>query len=183
MTRAMPLRPLLVSLLLAGAPAAAQTSALKGHNTAQPIDVAADRIEVRDADSQAIFSGNVAIRQGAMTLDAASVKVFYTRAGDAPEISRLDAQGGVKLTSPSETATARYGIYDVTTRQITMVGDVVLTRGTSLLKGQRLAIDLASGRSTLDGAGGGSAPGQPPAAAGSGRVTGRFVVPQRTPSK
>ena len=170
---------LLFACLLAAAPALAQDSALKGHDSNAPIDVSADRIEVRDADNQATFSGAVSIRQGTMTLDAASVRVFYTRTkSDAPEISRMDAQGAVKLTSPSETATARYGIYDVAQRQVTMVGDVVLTRGGNVLRGQRLAIDLDSGRSTLDGAG---APGVTPGAGG--RVTGRFVVPQRTPPK
>ena len=170
----MPLRAVLLPLLLLAGAAAAQVSALKGHNTNAPIDVAADRIEVRDADNQAVFSGNVSIKQGAMTLDAATVKVFYKRAAGDPEISRIDAQGAVKLTTPSETATARNAIYDVTARQITLIGDVVLTRGTSLLRGQRLAIDLTSGRSTLDGAGTG-ATGTAPAS----RVTGRFVVPQR----
>lgn len=171
----------LLLLCLASAPAMAQDSALKGHNINAPIDVTADRIEVRDADNQALFSGAVSIRQGAMTLDAASVRVFYTRTkADEPEISRIDAQGSVKLVSPSETATARYGIYDVTQRQVTMIGDVVLARGGNVLRGQRLAIDLNSGRSTLDGSGAPAAPGAP---ATGGRVTGRFVVPQRTPPK
>jgi lipopolysaccharide export system protein LptA len=172
-----------LTLVLFAVPAAAQTSALKGHNTSAPIDVSADRIEVRDADKQAIFSGSVSIRQGGMKLDADTVKVFYTQAkAGSPEISRLDAQGNVKLVTATETATGRYGIYDVTRKTITLVGNVVLTRGGSVLNGQRLAIDLASGRSTLDGAGGGTGkPGE--AAPASGRVTGRFIVPQRTPPK
>jgi len=46
-----------------------------------------------------------------------------------------------------------------------------------VLRGQRLAIDLATGRSTLDGAGNAAKPGAAPG--DTGRVTGRFVVPQR----
>ena len=144
----------LFAALLFVAPVAAQVSALKGHSTNAPIDVAADRMEVRDTENQAIFSGNVSIRQGGMTLDANSVTIFYKRGtGSSPEISRIDAQGAVKLVTASETASGRYGIYDVTAKTITLVGNVVLTRGGSVLNGQRLAIDLASGRSTLDGAG------------------------------
>jgi lipopolysaccharide export system protein LptA len=171
-----------LTLVLVAAPALAQTSALKGHNTSAPIDVSADRIEVRDTDKQAIFTGRVTIRQGGMTLDADSVKVFYTQPkSGSPEISRLDAQGNVKLVTASETATGRYGIYDVARKTITLVGNVVLTRGGSVLNGQRLAIDLASGRSTLDGAGGTAKPGEP--ATAGGRVTGRFVVPPRAATK
>lgn len=175
-------RPLAVLLaLLLAAPATAQrapaggglgTSALRGHDTQAPIDVDAARIEVRDADSQAIFTGDVKVRQAQMRLDADSIRVFYERAaGDSLAIRRLDAQGNVRLTSPSERATGRYGIYDVDRRQVTMIGDVVLVRGDNVLRGQRLAIDLGSGRSTLDGAGAAGQPG--------GRVTGRFVVPPR----
>ncbi|RKH74980.1 OstA family protein, partial [Corallococcus praedator] len=75
----------------------------------------------------------------------------------------------------------RYAIYDVTQKQITMIGDVVLNRGASQLRGQRLAIDLDTGRATLDGAGGAARPGAAPAPGG--RVSGRFVVPPRPPAK
>lgn len=169
----------LLTVLLCALPATAQVSALKGHSTNAPIDVAADRMEVRDTTNQAIFSGNVAIRQGDMTLDADSVTIFYKRGtGTNPEISRIDAQGSVKLVTASETASGRYGIYDVVAKTITLVGNVELTQGGSVLRGQRLAIDLASGRSTLDGAGA-PAKGNAPATS-SGRVTGRFVVPPRS---
>ncbi len=173
--------PLILAVLLAAAPLAAQTSALKGHNTDAPIDFDAARIEVRDQDNQALLSGDVKIRQADMTLDADSVKIFYLRPKTGePSVRRLDAQGNVRLVSPSEKATGRYGIYDVEQKQITLIGDVVLNRGESQLRGQRLAIDLASGRSTLDGASGGGAKGAP---ATGGRVSGRFVVPPRTPAK
>ena len=173
-------RAALLLLFVAGG-AAAQTSALKNHDTDAPIDFDAARIEVRDRENQALLTGDVKIRQGRMTLDADSVKIFYSRPvrGD-PSVRRLDAQGNVRLVSPSERASGRYGIYDVTEKQITLIGDVVLNQGDSQLRGQRLAIDLDSGRSTLDGSSRGGTPGSP---ATGGRVSGRFVVPQRTPTK
>jgi len=166
---------------LLAVPAASQTgggglasSALARHNTKAPIDIDAARIEVRDRENLAIFSGNVTVRQAEMTLQAGQLRAFYERGqGSALEILRIDAEGGVNLTSPSERARSAYGVYDVEDRQLTMIGDVVLTRGDSVLRGQRLAIDLESGRSTLDGAATGGATG-----AGT-RVTGRFVVPER----
>ena len=52
-----------------GALAQAQepVSALKGHNSNAPVDVAADRIEVQDRTDRAIFAGNVRVRQGELT--------------------------------------------------------------------------------------------------------------------
>ena len=167
-----------ILMLMLASPVAAQTSALAKHDVDAPITVDADRLDARDADSQALLTGSVRITQGTMTLNADQVKLFYTRTGGKdPQINRLDAQNHVVLTSPSERATGRYGIYDVAQRQITLVGDVVLTRGESVLRGQRLSIDLDSGRSTLDGAGSGGSKTVP--ATGGGRVSGRFVVPPR----
>jgi lipopolysaccharide export system protein LptA len=171
---------LLVLALLAAAAvgqASAQTSALRGLDTGAPIDVDAARIEIQDADNQAIFSGDVIIRQGKLTLKSDTVKVSYTnKAGAGPEMQRLDARGNVVLISPSERATGNTGIYDVSGRLITLVGNVTLDRGGSKLQGQRLVINLGTGQTSFDGRAGAS-----PAASGTtpGRVTGRFLVPEK----
>ena len=175
---------LLAALLpLAAVPAqtSAQTSALKGLDTGAPIDVDAARIEIQDAANQAVFSGAVVIRQGKLTLNADSVKVLYSRdkAGN-PEMQRLDARGHVRLVSPTERATSNIGIYDVAAKIITLTGNVTLDRGGSNLAGQRLVLNLVNGQTSFDGRGGGTAaaPGTTP-----GRVSGRFIVPQRPAKK
>lgn len=148
-------------------------SALKRHDTNATIDVDADRIEVRDRENLALFQGNVKVDQADMTLEANTVRVYYDRGeADALTILRIDANGNVRLTSPSERAVGNYGIYDVRQRQITLVGNVRLVKGESTLNGDRLQVNLDSGVMRLDGA---------PAIAGqsSNRVTGRFVVPPR----
>ena len=168
-------------LALASVPVAAQTSALKGLDTGAPIDVDAARIEIQDNANQAVFSGDVVIRQGRMTLNADTVKILYTRKGDAsPEMQRLDARGNVRLITPSEKATGNIGIYDVPAKIITLVGNVTLDRAGTKLRGERLVINLVSGQTSFDGRSGGNAarPGT-----NSGRVTGTFTVPQRTPPK
>lgn len=150
-------------------------SALKGHDTDAPVDVAADRIEVQDRADRAIFSGSVQVRQGDLALDAARLTVAYSNRGGI-EIDRLDASGGVTLRSPSETARGQYAIYDLNSRLITMLGGVTLTRGQSEVRGGRLVLDLNTGRAVLDG-GTGGAPGT--VSREDGRVTGTFTVPQR----
>jgi lipopolysaccharide export system protein LptA len=156
-----------------GSPTLAQesVSALKGHDPDSPIDVAADRIEVQDRSDRAVFAGNVHVRQAALTLDTARLTVAYTSGGGV-QIRRLDASGGVTVKSPSETARGNFGIYDLDRKLITLVGAVQLNRGGSQINGQRLVIDLNSGRAVVDGG---------PAGVGQsgGRVTGHFTVPKR----
>jgi lipopolysaccharide export system protein LptA len=147
-------------------------SALRGHDSNAPIDVAADRIEVQDRADRAVFAGNVKVRQDELALDTARLTVAYSSGGGI-QIRRLDAAGGVVVRSPSETARGNFGIYDLDKRLITLVGAVQLNRGGSQVMGSRLVIDLESGRAVIDG-------GAPGVGQSGGRVTGHFTVPKRT---
>ena len=149
-----------------------QVSALKGHDSNAPVDVTADRIEVQDRDDRAVFAGNVKARQGALTLETARLTLAYT-SGPGIQIRRLDASGGVVVTSPSEVARGNFAVYDLDRKLITLVGDVRLARDGSTINGSRLLIDLNSGRAVIDG-------GAPGVGQSGGRVTGHFAVPQRT---
>lgn len=146
-------------------------SALKGHNGNAPVDVTADRIEVQDRADRAIFAGNVHVTQAELTLDTQRLTVAYSSAGSI-QIQRLDASGGVVVTSPSERATGDFGVYDLNRKLITLVGNVRLNRGDSQIIGSRLVIDLDSGRAVIDG-------GPAGVAQSGGRVKGHFTVPKR----
>ena len=160
--------------LLAGsalAQSGGQVSALKGHDSNAPVDVDADRIEVQERADRAVFAGNVRARQGNLTLQTARLTLAYT-AGDGIQIRRLDASGGVTVTSPSETARGNFAVYDLDAKLITLVGDVRLARAGSTINGSRLLIDLNTGRAVMDG-------GAPGVGQSGGRVTGHFTVPQK----
>jgi lipopolysaccharide export system protein LptA len=147
-------------------------SALRGHDSNAPIDVAADRIEVQERADRAIFAGNVKVRQASLSLDTERLTVAYSSGGGI-QIRRLDAAGGVVVRSPSETARGNFAIYDLDKKLITQVGDVQLNRGGSRVMGSRLVIDLDSGRAVIDG-------GAPGVGQSGGRVTGHFTVPKKT---
>lgn len=169
-----------LSLIALSAPALAQgLSALKGHNSNAPIDISSDHIEVQDRADRAIWTGNVHVVQGDMTMDAARMTVAYVHATTPnanPQIQRIDASGGVTVVSPSERAKGDYGIYDLNRRLITLIGGVSLVRGGNTVNGARLVIDMNSGRATVDG----SAVGGGNTSAAGGRVTGHFTVPKRS---
>jgi len=154
--------------------AAAQDSisALKGHDSKAPIDLSADRAEAQDRADRAIFAGNVVVRQGELTLRTTRLTLAYA-SQNGIDINRIDASGGVTVTSPSEIAKGDFAVYDLEDGLITMVGNVRLERGGSYLSGGRLTIDLDTGRAVMDA--GLRGVNQP----GGGRVTGRFTVPKR----
>jgi lipopolysaccharide export system protein LptA len=166
---------------LAGATAAlalgsqAGAQAIAGFNSNQPVNYAADRIELQDKQKRVILSGNVQIDQGDLRLTAARTTVAYLSDGGL-KIQRIDATGGVVVTRGNERASGAAGVYDFNRRVIVLSGGVALRRGTDTLNGGRLTMDLKSGLSTVDG-GGGRGPGA--TRNGSGRVTGTFTVPKK----
>lgn len=173
------MRALLPFAVLLAAPAIAQ----QGHNARAPIDFGADQIQLQDRANRAVLTGNVAVRQADMTLNAQRMTVAYTGqvVGGNPQVSRLDASGGVTVRRPDQTARSRYAIYDLNRRVITMLGAVSLTQGANTINGGRLTINLDTGRAVIDGssvAGGSGASGGSVQQRG-GRVTGTFSVPDR----
>lgn len=174
------MRAVIALVLLVSAPAVAQ----RGHNTNAPIDFGADQIQLQDRANRAVLSGNVAVRQAEMTLNAQRMTVAYTGQviGGNPQVSRLDASGGVTVRRPDQTARGQYAIYDLNRRVITMLGAVTLTQGSNTVNGGRLTINLDSGRAVIDGSsvtGGAASTGEPGVERRSGRVTGTFSVPNR----
>ncbi|MCE3006366.1 MAG: hypothetical protein LW853_05990, partial [Rickettsiales bacterium] len=153
-------------LLLLAASALAQTTPLK-MDSKQPIEIASDLLEVLQNEKKAIFSGNVIATQGTIKMRAASMTVFYREEQPAtgaatPEartpadsealgkgIYRIDADGNVIFTTPTETAQGAKAIYDVDKQTITLSGQVTLTRGKNILKGTAMTYNLATGRSIL----------------------------------
>jgi len=142
--------------------------------------VNADHIEVQDKAQRALLQGKVSARQGAMTVTADRADVLFSGSAvnsgsTPPEISQIRASGNVVVTRPGENATGAFAIYDLNKRNITMIGNVVLNRGTNTVRGGRLVINLNSNAATLDGGG----PKLGTTKSG-GRVSGVFSVPKRT---
>ena len=166
---------IVLSLALAGA-ASAQTA----HNSGAPITFDAAHIELQDKANRAILSGGVVVRQAAMTLKAARMTVAYTGQviDGSPQISRLDAAGGVTVTRPDQTARSNFAVYDLNKRVVTMLGAVTLIQSGNTISGGRLTINLDTGRAIIDGSsvGGG---GAGTTTSSSGRVSGTFSVPKR----
>lgn len=120
-----------------------------------PIHIEADRLEVRDEDKVAIYAGNVRVRQGETVLMTAQLRVYYTgnAAGAAPgsSVSRIEARHRVIVRSGSRTATGDSAVLDMAADRITLTGNVVLTEGDNIIRGEKLVVDLKSRTARMEG--------------------------------
>ncbi len=159
-------------------------NALQGfsQNRDQPVKIQAASLEVREKDKQATFSGDVHVINGDTELRCRSLVVFYDddnnasaknmKAADpgpsgARQIKRIEAKGGVSVVQKEQNAAGDTAIFNMRDNIVTLTGNVVVTRGQDILRGQRLVVDLTNGVSKMD----------------QGRVEGLFQSGPRTPEK
>jgi lipopolysaccharide export system protein LptA len=144
------------ALVAAAAAAQTQTQNPFGgfkHDSTQPIEITSDALEVRQAESLAVFSGRVVAGQGTLRLTANTLTVWYVAENDQGQgdIDRLRAEGEVFLTSGAETARGEWADYDVASGLVTMGGGVTLTQGENAIRGERLMVDLNAGTGRIEG--------------------------------
>ncbi len=169
----------LAALLLAIATAQAQTvtNAFDGfsNNSDEPVDIEADRLDVRDKDQAAVFTGKVVVTQGDSRLETKALTVFYTGGATAQSpassrsIRRLEADGGVVVTSKDQKATGASGVFDMAANTIVMTGGVMVSQGPNVIRGDRLFVDLTKQTSRMETGG------------GTGRVRGLFLPNKGAP--
>jgi lipopolysaccharide export system protein LptA len=144
--------------LLHGAHAQDFGAAFAGFDTGsdEPIQIEADRLEVRDPEKLAIYTGSVKVRQGDTLLEAPELRVFYTgepTAQGAPgsQVSRIEAGPSVTVSSADQTASGRNVVLDMAQDLITMTGNVVLTQGPNVVRGERLVVNLQTKQGRMEG--------------------------------
>ena len=140
-------------------------NALQGfsQNRDEPVKIRAASLELREKDKMATFTGDVYVLQGDTEMHCKQLVVFYeeetgTRTVKAAEpgpggdrqIRRIEAKGNVVVVQKDQNATGDAATFNMRENTVTLVGNVVVTRGTDILRGQRLVVDLTSGVSKMD---------------------------------
>ena len=133
----------------------------------QPIAIDADRLEVREEQGIAIFTGAVQVEQGNTSMKAGELKVFYAKGGEgsvatgSANIDRLEMRNKVIIRSQTQTATGDAGSFDMKSEVFTLTGSkVVLTEGDNVAVGCRLVVQMKTGAANLEACKGGSGTGR-----------------------
>lgn len=116
-----------------------------------PVDVTADKLDIQHSEGKAVFTGNVHITQGNMTLTAPQVTATYGANGEG-DIQQMQATGGATITRTGtvpEVANGTTATYLPASQQLILTGEVQLTRGPSTLSGDKLVYDMASGNAKV----------------------------------
>ena len=58
------------------------------------------------------------------------------------------------MTQKDQNATGENGTFDMPTNTVTLTGNVIVTRGKDVMRGQRLVVDLTTGVSKMESGGG-----------------------------
>jgi lipopolysaccharide export system protein LptA len=164
----------LIIASLIGAPALAveKTSSvplLPGSNSKDPISIDADKLEYFDKEQKAIYTGNVVAIQGDSKLTCSVMILFLAKnppqptagapasdaAGAGPssggtQVKHMDATGPVTVVSKTQVATGDRGSYDKDQNKVWLFGNVTLSDGGNVTKGDKLTYDLTSGEAVVE---------------------------------
>ena len=155
-------------------------NALQGfsQNRDEPVKIRAASLELREKDKIATFTGNVYVLQGDTEMRCKVLVVSYetetnTRPANAAaagpggdrQVHLIEAKGEVVVVQKDQNATGDAATFNMRENTVALVGNVVVTRGSNVLRGQRLVVDLTSGVSKMDG----------------GRIDGIFQSGRRDP--
>src|SRR5262245_27384201 len=148
-------------------------NALQGfsQNRDEPVKIRAASLEVREKDKMATFTGDVHVLQGDTEMRCKTLIVFYEEetapqpskqasarpmkaaepgpSGDR-QIRLIEAKGNVVVVQKDQNAAGDAATFNMRQNTVTLVGNVVVTRGADVLRGQRLVVDLTNGVSTMD---------------------------------
>jgi lipopolysaccharide export system protein LptA len=147
-------------------------------NRDQPVKIESDSLEVRDKSQQATFIGKVKLTQGDTILQCQRLLIFYEDGSAAPaqkkgqqtaqkggaqtaqkgggiggggqQIKRAEAKGDVLVTQKDQTAKGDNGVFDVKANTVTLTGNVVVTQGANVLRGDRMVVNLTTGVARVD---------------------------------
>ena len=132
-----------------------------------PIDIESDVLDVDDNAKTATFKGDVHAVQGEFVIRTSEMTATYTgdakladptKTANAQEsktesntLTRIDARKNVVITSKDgQMARGDWATYDAKANNVTLGGEVTLSKDQNMVRGTRLVIDMTTGRSTIE---------------------------------
>jgi len=149
---------------------------LPGANSKAPISVEADKLVYFDKEQKATYSGSVIVIQGDAKMTCSALTIFMEKTPDSGQpgaakasdpakagegagavpgagssrVKHLDAAGPVAVVSKTQVATGDGASYDQAQNKVWLSGNVTLSDGGNVTKGEKLTYDLTTGEATVE---------------------------------
>jgi len=153
----------LIALMFQAGGATGETKATPRIEKNQPIQIVSDRLEAFNEKKMVVFSGNAVATQGARTIRADRLTLYYkddkkaqgrtSAAGDGTgDLERVEAKGRVSVTEGERVVTGEEAVYEQNIQKITMTGGAVLREGANIVQGDRIVVFLNENRAVVESA-------------------------------
>ena len=133
---------------------------LPGGNSKDPVNIAATKLDYFDKEQKLVYTGNVVARQGESKLETGTLVIYLTPknalapAGvpsSSSQIRRMETAGPVTIVSKDQIGTGDSGVYEKSENKVYLVGNVTLTQGPNVTKGDKLTYDLDTKQAAVTG--------------------------------
>jgi len=117
------------------------------------VSIESDQMELFEKTNQAIFRGNVRARQNDVRLNSTNlIATFAKTKNGGTDVTWLETKGGgVKIITRSQTITGDRMKMNVKANTAVVTGKVTVTQGTSVVKGEKLNVNLNTNESKFSG--------------------------------
>jgi LPS export ABC transporter protein LptC len=166
----------------------------------KPIDIDAEQLDVNNGAKTATFRGDVIALQGDITFKTSEMIAHYTgdiniadatepakkskNAKSETELTHIEAKKNVTvLSKDGQSVQGDWATFDAKANTVVVGGEVILSKGGSMVRGSRMNIDLTTGENTIEtspaqtvqvpGGGGWTTTAPEAGSAASGMVRGR----------
>jgi len=158
--------PLVATALLLASPLSAKDARsggiLPGATAKDPLNIDAGKLDYFDKEQKLIYSGSVIVVNGPSTLKASKLTILLdnSKTQNAPaggtsndRVKHIEADGPVTLVSKDQIGTGDHGTYDRGENKVYLTGNVTLSQGDNVTKGEKLVYDVATGQAAVVGLG------------------------------
>jgi lipopolysaccharide export system protein LptA len=133
---------------------------LPGGDSKEPVNIDAAKLDYFDKEQKLVYTGNVVATQGQSKLRATTLVIFLspkdtTAAAGVPssssQVRRMEAAGPVTIMSKDQIGTGDSGIFERSENKVYLIGNVTLTQGPNVTKGDKLIYDLTTKQAAVTG--------------------------------
>lgn len=118
------------------------------------VNITGDLFEIDQQKQTATFTGNVYAKQETFQLWAPRVIAYYGDGGPS-DLTKITADGRIRVEFGTQKAISDRGVYDPKTRLLTLLGNVSATQegSSDVINSQEMVIDLNNDTTRFEGTG------------------------------